>query len=255
VNLNGRCALVTGAGSGLGRTTAEALHEAGASVILADISVERVEALATHLGSHAFPLAVDVRNPEQVLAAIEIAKNRCGTLHVTVNCAGVAASAKTLSSAGPHSLDLWRQVIDINLTGTFNVLRLAAAQMTQNCPDETSGERGVIINTASITAFDGQRGQAAYAASKAGVIGLALPVARDMAEYGVRCVSVAPGLFETPLLDAIPDKGRQALQRGLLYPCRPGRPTEFAALVRHIIENPYLNGTCLRLDGGSRLPA
>jgi NAD(P)-dependent dehydrogenase (short-subunit alcohol dehydrogenase family) len=255
MRLDGRCALITGAGSGLGRATAEALHAHGASLVLADVDLERLKKVASSLGERVFPVVVDVRESDQVAMAVTCAQERFRGLHIAVNCAGIPSAAKTVSGGEPHDLELWRRVIDVNLTGTFNVIRLAAALMMRNSPDEQTGERGIIINTASIAAFDGQRGQAAYAASKAGVIGLSLPVARDLAEHAIRCLAVAPGLFETSLLEDVPDKGRQALRRSLLYPARPGHPEEFAALVRHVIENPYINGTWLRLDGGARLPA
>jgi NAD(P)-dependent dehydrogenase (short-subunit alcohol dehydrogenase family) len=237
----------------LGRATVEELHEAGAAVIVADIDIGRAESVAANLRHRSLPVGLDVRDGEQVLKAIRLAKERFGTLHIVVNCAGIACSAKTLSSGEPHSLESWRQVIDVNLTGTFNVLRLAAAQMIYNAPDIATGERGVIINTASIAALEGQRGQIAYAASKAGVLALSLPAARDLAEHAIRCVAIAPGLFETPMLSGLPQKGIRALQQSLLYPARPGLPSEFAALARHVVENPYLNGVCLRLDGGARL--
>lgn len=245
--------MVTGGASGLGRATAEALHGAGASVIVADIDIARAESVAAGLGDRSVAVTADVRDSEQVMAAIALAKERFGALHIVVNCAGIASSAKTLSHGEPHDLEGWRQVIDVNLTGTFNVLRFAVGQMTQNSPDPITGERGVIINTASIAALEGQRGQVAYAASKAGVIALSLPVARDLAEHAIRCVAIAPGLFETAMLKGIPEKGVQALQRALLYPDRPGHPSEFGALVCHVVENAYLNGVCLRLDGGARL--
>jgi NAD(P)-dependent dehydrogenase (short-subunit alcohol dehydrogenase family) len=245
--------LVTGAGSGLGRATAELLHANGTTVILADSNMERLKSVAATLDHSALAVAVDVRDSAQVQAAIALGKERCGAVHIVVNCAGVASSAKAVSKGQPHSLDLWNDVVGVNLTGTFNVLRLAAAQMIHNTADESTGERGVIINTASIAAFDGQRGQAAYAATKAGVVGLTLPVARDLAEHGIRCVTIAPGLFETALLEGIPETGIQALKGALLFPPRPGNPEEFATLVRQVIENAYLNGTCLRLDGGARL--
>jgi NAD(P)-dependent dehydrogenase (short-subunit alcohol dehydrogenase family) len=254
MRLEQHCALVTGAGSGLGRATAHALHGGGAAVIFADVNVERLEATTAGLGERAASHVVDVRDATQVEATIAFALARFGALHIAVNCAGIPSSAKTVSNGQPHEEDMWRHVLDVNLTGTFNVVRLAAACMIHNAPDEQTGERGVIVNTASIAAFDGQRGQAAYAASKAGVVGLSLPVARDMAAHAVRCIAIAPGLFETALLGDVPDKGREALKRSLQYPNRPGHPAEFAALVRHVIENTYLNGTCLRLDGGARLP-
>jgi 3-hydroxyacyl-CoA dehydrogenase/3-hydroxy-2-methylbutyryl-CoA dehydrogenase len=248
-----RCAVITGAGSGLGRATAELLHTAGARVVIADLNIERANEVAAKLGQNALPHFVDVRVTSQIQEMLDTARDRFGAIHIVVNCAGIASSAKTLSPSGPHSLDLWTQVIAVNLTGTFNILRLAAARMMDNPPDPETGERVVIINTASIAAFEGQRGQAAYAASKAGIVGLSLPVARDLAEYAIRCVAIAPGLFDTALLAGIPEKGLQALGRALLYPNRPGSPSEFASLVRHIAENPYINAACMRLDGGARL--
>jgi NAD(P)-dependent dehydrogenase (short-subunit alcohol dehydrogenase family) len=247
------CALITGAGSGLGRAAAEALHGAGAVVLVADIDIARAESVTASLGDRSLAVGVDVRDCAQVVAAVSLAKERFGGLQIVVNCAGIAASAKTIANGEPHSLEDWCRVIDVNLTGTFNVLRHAALQMIHNLPDSLTGERGIIINTASIAGLEGQRGQAAYAASKAGVIALSQPVARDLAEYRIRCVAIAPGLFETELLKGIPTKGLQALQRGLLYPDRAGHPSEFGAFARHVIENPYLNGVCLRLDGGARL--
>jgi NAD(P)-dependent dehydrogenase (short-subunit alcohol dehydrogenase family) len=255
MRLVNRCAIVTGAGSGLGRATAEMLYENGAHVVLAEVCAERSKELAAKLGNRAVPLEVDVRSATQVDAALDLAKDRFGAVHIVVNCAGIASAATTLSKSEPHSLELWREVIEVNLTGTFNVLRLAAAHMIRNPADEETGERGVIINTASISAFEGQRGQAAYAASKAGVVGLTLPVARDLAQHAIRCVAIAPGLFDTAMLDGIPEKGVQALTRALLFPSRAGYPAEFAGLVRHVVENPYLNAVCLRLDGGARLHA
>lgn len=255
MRLAGRCALVTGAASGLGKATAEALHAGGASVLLIDTSREQLEPVAARLGSRAWACKADVRNVEEITAAIALAVARLGTMHIAVNCAGVASAAKTVTDGQPHDLELWRRVVDINLTGTFNVMRLAAVQMAQNAPDEETGERGVIVNTASIAAYDGQRGQVAYAASKAGVVGMTLPAARDLAAHAVRCVAIAPGLMQTRILDDIPPQGVAALKRSLLYPNRMGDAAEFAALVRHVIDNPYINGTCLRLDGGARLTA
>ena len=253
MRLGGRCALVTGAASGLGRATAEILHSGGATVVLADLDLESLGDVARSLGRRALPFVVDVRDSASVEAAIAFARQQLGAVHIVVNCAGIASSAKIVAKGEPHDLDLFQRVVDVNLTGTFNVLRLAAAQMLRNEPDEQTGERGVIVNTASIAACDGQRGQAAYAASKAGVIGLSLPVARDLAEHAIRCVAISPGVFDTAMLDSIPEVGLRSLNRSLLYPNRPGQPAEFAAFVQHVIENPYLNGTCVRLDGGSRL--
>jgi NAD(P)-dependent dehydrogenase (short-subunit alcohol dehydrogenase family) len=205
------------------------------------------------LGEGVMSAVADVRNPDEVERALDLACRNFGGVHIAVNCAGVPSSAKIVSRGEPHDLALWSRVIDINLTGTFNVMRLAANRMVGNQPDSETGERGVIINTASIAAEDGQKGQAAYAASKAGVAGLTLPVARDLAEYAIRCVAVLPGLFETEIFQNIPAKGVDALKRALLYPNRMGQPSEFAALVRHIVENSYFNGSNLRLDGATRL--
>jgi NAD(P)-dependent dehydrogenase (short-subunit alcohol dehydrogenase family) len=254
MHLKGRCALVTGAGSGLGRATARALHAAGANVVMLDVDANRLAAAVEELGKGACPAVADVRRPDEIESALDLARRTFGSLQIAVSCAGVPSSAKILSNGVPHELALWTRVIEINLTGTFNVMRLAAARMAANELDPESDERGVIINTASIAAFDGQKGQAAYAASKAGVAGMTLPVARDLAARSIRCVAVAPGLFETEIFQHIGDKGVDALKRSLLFPERMGRPEEFAAFVRHIIENPYLNGSCLRLDGAARLP-
>lgn len=254
MQLKGRSAVVTGAGSGLGRAVAHALHQCGAYLTLVDQAPDSVKAAAAALGAGAATAVADVCDADQVGAALRLARDRFGPIHIVVNCAGVASAMKTVSNGAPHDLDVWRRVIDINLNGTFNVLRLAAAQMVSNQPDRDTGERGVIINTASIAAFDGQRGQAAYAASKAGVVGLTLPVARDLSDHAIRCVAIAPGLFDTAMKNGLSDKTMAALQRGLLYPDRLGDPKDFAHLVRHVIENSYLNGACVRLDGGARLP-
>jgi NAD(P)-dependent dehydrogenase (short-subunit alcohol dehydrogenase family) len=255
MRLAGSCVFVTGAASGLGRATVEALHAAGARVVLADINADKLDAATQALGERALPVVMDVRDADQIEAALDRARQAFGPVRVVVSCAGISSAAKLVSRGQAHDLEVWRRVLDINLTGVFNVMRLAAVQMADAPLDPDSGERGVIINTASIAAFDGQKGQAAYAASKAGVVGLTLPAARDLAGFGIRCVAIAPGLFETELFEQIPEKGIEALKRGLLYPPRMGRPQEFAGFVRHIAENPYVNGATLRLDGGARLPA
>jgi NAD(P)-dependent dehydrogenase (short-subunit alcohol dehydrogenase family) len=256
MRIEGTLCAVTGAASGLGRATAKALHEAGANLLLLDLNQDRLNDLQGELAPETMvAAAVDIRSPEQIEKALDEAIARFGALRTTVNCAGIASSAKIVSRGEAHDFDLWRKVIDINLTGTFNVMRLAAARMVTNDPLGEASERGVIVNTASVAAEDGQKGQAAYAASKAGVAALSLPVARDLAEHGIRCIAVAPGLFGTELFEQIPEKGIEALKRALLYPARMGLPTEFAMLVRHIVENPYLNGSLIRLDGGARLPA
>ncbi|MFL0796594.1 MAG: SDR family NAD(P)-dependent oxidoreductase [Cellvibrionaceae bacterium] len=254
MKLKNSCVFVTGAGSGLGRATAELLHSSGACVVLGDINETEVRSVAKKLGERAMAIVVDICSAEQVSQAIASAKEEFGPLRAIVNCAGIPSSAKVISKGEPHSLDVWQKVLDVNLTGTFNVMRLAALAMEENTPCDDSGERGVIVNTASIAAYDGQRGQVAYAASKAGVVGMTLPVARDLAPINIRCVAIAPGLFETEILDGISDKGIEALSKGLLCPERMGSPKEFAAFAKHLIENTYLNGSCYRLDGGARLP-
>lgn len=256
MQVDGRLCVVTGAGSGLGRATARKLHQSGARLLLLDLNEQKLRVVQAEFGSDtAVIAAADVTDPDQVDAAIGIAIDRFGPLRAAINCAGISSSAKIVSRGVAHDYDLWRRVLDINLSGTFNVMRLAAAHMIGNVPDGETGERGVIVNTASIAAEDGQKGQAAYAASKAGIVGLSLPVARDLAEHSVRCVAIAPGLFQTELFEQISEKGTEALKRALLYPRRMGHPEEFASLVKVVIESPYLNGSLLRLDGGARLPA
>lgn len=252
----GKLCIVTGAGSGLGKATARLLSVAGAKVLLVDLNQENLLRVQAELGEAVTEAVVaDVTDPGQIEQAMTKAIDRFGSLRVAVNCAGIASSAKIVSKGAAHDFELWRRVLDINLTGTFNVMRLAAAHMVGNEPDAETGERGVIINTASVAAEDGQKGQAAYAASKAGIAGMSLPVARDLAEHAVRCVAIAPGLFKTELFEQISEKGTEALKKALLYPPRMGHPDEFASLVKVVIENPYLNGSLLRLDGGARLPA
>jgi len=197
--------------------------------------------------------SADVTSADDVERAISRIIERFGTLHAAINCAGVGVAMRTITKQGPMPLDLFAKVIAINLTGTFNVLRLAAAQMARNTPNR-EGERGVIVNTASAAAFDGQIGQAAYAASKGGVVSLTLPIARDLASVGVRVMTIAPGTFDTPMLAMLPDEHRQALAAQIPFPSRLGHPAEFAALVRHIVENAYLNGETIRLDGSLRMP-
>lgn len=254
MQLNNKCIIVTGAGSGLGRATAEILHAAGADLALIDLDQSRLDDIASRLGRRVMTKVADVCDPDSIAASVAEAFERFGVVYGLVHCAGIASSAKVVSRGKAHSLDLWKKVIDVNLTGAFNVMRLVIERMIDNAPDPETGERGIIINTASVAAYDGQRGQAAYAASKAGIVGLSLPVARDLVEHSIRCVAVAPGLFETSLLEGIPEKGRRALESALLYPGRMGDPQEFAVLVKHIIENPYINGACYRIDGGARLP-
>ncbi|CAN5277085.1 3-hydroxyacyl-CoA dehydrogenase [soil metagenome] len=248
MRLEGKVALVTGGVSGLGGATVRELLGAGASVVVADV-VGTDDAGA--LGERAALVPADVTDPRQVQAAVDLAVERFGGLHVAVSCAGVAPPGRVLGRRGPLPLDRFADVVNVNLVGTFNVVRLAAAAMARNEPDD--GERGVLVNTASVAAFEGQVGQAAYAASKAGVAGLTLPVARDLAEHLVRCAAIAPGVFDTPMLAGLAEPARASLGDQVPHPRRLGRPAEFAALVRHIVENPMLNGTVVRLDGALRM--
>jgi NAD(P)-dependent dehydrogenase (short-subunit alcohol dehydrogenase family) len=252
MRIEGKGALVTGGASGLGRATAEALHDAGAGVVIVDLPQSQGEVFAKELGDRARFAAADVTDPEQVQAAVSAAAEAFDGLHIAVNCAGIGWAQRTVDKNGPHDLGVFETVIRVNLIGTFNVLRLAAAQMVTQEPD--GEERGVLVNTASIAAFDGQIGQAAYASSKGGVVSLTLVVARDLAARLVRCCTIAPGTFDTPMLALLPEEARQALADQIPHPRRLGKPSEFAALVRHIVENPALNGETIRLDGALRMP-
>ena len=246
-------ALVAGGASGLGAATARALAKAGASVVIADLNAEKGEALAAALGERAAFVETDVTDTAAVAAAVERAASAAEGLRVSVCCAGVGWAERVAHKGGPHNPEMFSKVISINLIGTFNVLSQAAATMSANEADE-EGERGVCVNTASIAAFDGQIGQIAYSASKGGIAGMTLPAARDMASRGVRVVTIAPGLFDTPLLAALPEEARQALGAGIPFPSRLGRPEEYAELVGQIVANPMLNGETIRLDGALRMP-
>jgi NAD(P)-dependent dehydrogenase (short-subunit alcohol dehydrogenase family) len=250
VRLNGAVALVTGGASGLGLATVEELVEAGASVVIGDLEQSNGKDVAERLGDAVRFYPVDVTSEEDVAQAVAGALE-LGRLQVVVNCAGVGTAGRVLSKRGPLPLAAFAQVIAINLTGTFNVVRLAAAAMAGAEPND--GDRGVIINTASVAAFDGQVGQAAYSASKAAVVGMTLPLARDLADKAIRVVTIAPGIFETPMLAALPEPVKESLGKQVPHPSRLGRPAEFAALVRHVIENGMLNGETIRLDGGIRM--
>ncbi len=252
MNIQGKGALVTGGASGLGRATAEALHAAGAGVVIMDLPHSQGEAFAKELGDRAHFAPTDVTDIEQVSAAVATAVEAFGGVHIVVNCAGIGWAQRTVDRNGPHDLGAFETVVRINLIGTFNVIRLAAAQIVQQEPD--GEERGVIVNTASAAAFDGQIGQAAYASSKGGVVSMTLVVARDLAARLIRCCTIAPGTFDTPMLAMLPDEQRQALAAQIPHPSRLGKPSEFAALVRHIVENPVLNGETIRLDGALRMP-
>jgi NAD(P)-dependent dehydrogenase (short-subunit alcohol dehydrogenase family) len=246
MELSGIGAIVAGGASGLGEATARDLTARGARVTIADLNEERGEALASELGG-AFA-AADVTKEDQVAAAVEAA----GDIRFAVNCAGIGWAERTVKKDGPAALQPFETVVRVNLIGTFNVLRLAAAAMADNEPDD-NGERGAVVMTASIAAYDGQIGQTAYAASKGGVAGLTLPAARDLAARGIRVVTIAPGLFDTPLLAALPEEAREALGKTMPFPQRLGRPEEFAHLACAIAENPMLNGEVIRLDGALRM--
>jgi NAD(P)-dependent dehydrogenase (short-subunit alcohol dehydrogenase family) len=251
MNIEGNAALVSGGASGLGEATVRELHSRGALVTIADVNAEKGQALAAELGLEF--VACDVRKEEQVQAAVEQAAKAPGGLRIAVSCAGTGWAQKVAGSKGPHPLMPFEVIISINLIGTFNLLRLAASAMIANDPLE-DGERGVCVHTASIAAFDGQIGQIAYSASKGGVVGMTLPAARDLAQYGIRVNTIAPGLFDTPLLAALPEEARQKLGAGVPFPQRLGLPTEYAQLACSIVENRMLNGETIRLDGALRMP-
>jgi NAD(P)-dependent dehydrogenase (short-subunit alcohol dehydrogenase family) len=252
MNIDGKAFIVTGGASGLGRAAAEAILAAGGRVVLLDVNADAGLTAQHALGDNARFAEADVTNEEQVSGAIHAARTVFGGLHGVVNAAGIGPAAKVLGRNGPHPLDLFEKTIRVNLVGTFNVIRLAAAAMAQNAP-EASGERGVIINTASIAAFDGQIGQPAYAASKGGIVALTLPVAREFATLGIRVVTIAPGIFDTALLAGLPEAARVSLGQQVPFPSRLGRPAEYGALARHVIENEMLNGEVIRLDGALRM--
>ncbi len=252
MQINNKVFLVTGAGSGLGAATARALVEVGARVVLADLNREAGERLAGELGVGAVFVETDVANEESASNAVQTAVSHFGGLHGLVNCAGIAPAEKVAGREGPHRLENFTKVINVNLVGTFNMIRLAVDAMLKGEPD-AGGERGVIVNTASVAAFDGQLGQAAYAASKGGIVALTLPVARELARSGIRCMTIAPGIMETPMLLGMPADVQESLNKMVPFPTRMGKPAEFAALVRHIAENSYLNGEVIRLDGAIRM--
>ncbi len=250
MQIENRGALVVGGASGLGAATARRLAGAGAALTIADRDAERGAALAGELGADF--VACDVCDEAAVTDAVNAAAATDGGLRIAVTCAGIGSAAKTANSRGPHPLDAFERVIAVNLIGTFNVVRLAAAAMTANEPDD-GGERGVLVTTASIAAFDGQIGQVAYAASKAGVAGMTLPIARDLSGYGIRINTIAPGLFDTPLLASLPEEARRSLGATIPFPPRLGDPAEFAQLAEQLIVNPMMNGETVRIDGALRM--
>ncbi|RMF12310.1 MAG: 3-hydroxyacyl-CoA dehydrogenase [Alphaproteobacteria bacterium] len=251
MKLDGTAAIVTGGASGLGEATARGLAAAGAKVTIFDLNEERGQAVARDIGG--LFANVDVTREDSVSAGLDAGAQAHGEARILVNCAGIAIGEKTVGKGQPHGLDSFSKVISINLIGTFNCIRLAAARMVALEPLEDN-ERGVLVNTASVAAFEGQIGQVAYAASKGGVVGMTLPVARDLAKEGVRCCTIAPGLFLTPMMKGLPENVQEALGKSVPFPSRLGDPAEYAALARHIIENRMLNGEVIRLDGALRMP-
>lgn len=245
-------ALVTGGASGLGEASARRLASLGANVVILDRDADRGAMVATEIGDKARFAKTDVTSEADIQGAIDLAKSDFGAVNILVNCAGVGMAMRTTSKNGPHPLEIFETVIKINLIGTFNCIRLAATAMEANTPN-AGGERGVIVNTASVAAFDGQIGQAAYSASKGGIVGMTLPIARDLARSGIRVVTIAPGLFNTPLLAALPEEARLSLGQQVPFPSRLGEPSEYALMVSSIIENPMLNGETIRLDGAIRM--
>ncbi len=252
MRIAGTSAVVTGGASGLGRATAELLLERGARVTLLDLPTSAGAEVAAKLGEHALFAPADVSRADQVTAALDAAAARFGGIHVLINCAGIAIAERTFGKRGPADLAAFTRVIEVNLIGTYNCTRLAAAHMAKNQPNE-DGERGVVVCTASVAAFDGQIGQSAYSASKGGIVGMTLPIARDLADFGIRVCTIAPGIFDTPLLALLPEPVRQSLAAQIPFPKRLGRPAEYAALAAHIVENPMLNAETIRLDGGIRM--
>ncbi|EQM67620.1 3-hydroxyacyl-CoA dehydrogenase [Pseudomonas tohonis] len=254
MQIENRTFLITGGGSGLGLATARTLLQQGARVLLVDINAEAGAARAAELGDNARFQRADITREDEAQAAVAAAIEAFGALHGLVNCAGIAPAEKVLGRKGVHGLESFRRVVEVNLIGSFNMLRLAAEAMAGNEPNE-EGERGVAINTASVAAFDGQMGQAAYSASKGGVAAMTLPLARDLARSGIRVMCIAPGIFETPMMAGMPQEVRDSLAADVPFPPRLGRPDEYAALAAHIIGNPMLNGEVIRLDGALRMAA
>lgn len=244
--------LVTGGSSGLGAACVQRLVNAGARVVIADLDVQKGEAFANSLGEAVCFVKTDVTSEVDVQTAVSTATSQFGNLHGVINCAGIAIAAKVLGRDAVHDLNAFNKVLQVNVVGSFNVIRLGTAVMINNSPND-EGERGIVINTASVAAYDGQIGQAAYAASKGGIVAMTLPIAREMARYGIRVMTIAPGIFDTPMMAGLPEAARQSLGAQVPFPSRLGNPTEYAALAQHIIENPMLNGETIRLDGAIRM--
>ncbi|MBL6699406.1 SDR family oxidoreductase [Luminiphilus sp.] len=254
MDMNGKVAVVTGGASGIGQAVARRLAEAGGKIAIFDLNEDAGQAMVAELGVDNCVFAnVNVVDEASVKAGIEATVTALGAIHVNVNCAGIGNAAKTLGKNGPFPLDLWNTVIAVNLTGTFNVLRLCAEVMAKNEPMTDDGARGVIINTASVAAYEGQMGQAAYSASKGGIVGMTLPIARDLSTIGIRVNTIVPGLINTPLFNGLTPEFVESLSQSVLYPKRLGRPEEIAQLAAAIIDNDYINGECIRMDGGIRM--
>jgi NAD(P)-dependent dehydrogenase (short-subunit alcohol dehydrogenase family) len=253
MEIGGRTFLISGGASGLGAACARDFCAAGANVVIADLNAEAGKALVGEIGSQARFVSTNVTNADAVQAAVAMAQEQFGSLDGAITCAGILNAARVVGREGPHDLELFRRVIEVNLVGTFNVARLAAAEIAKKPEPDEEGERGVIVMTASVAAWDGQIGQAGYSASKGGVASMTLPMARDLGRNGIRVVSIAPGIFGTPMMEAVTDELRESLESQVPFPKRFGRPDEFAALARHAIENRMLNGTTLRLDGALRM--
>jgi NAD(P)-dependent dehydrogenase (short-subunit alcohol dehydrogenase family) len=254
MNIENNTFLITGAASGLGKATAEMIIENGGNAVLFDIDDTNGKATQSKLGSKSLFIKADVSSENEVINALTLAISTFGQVNGVINCAGIGSAKRVVGKDGVHSLDFFQKVLNVNLSGTFNTIRLAAEKMQNNIATE-SGERGIVINTASIAAFDGQIGQAAYAASKGGIVAMTLPIAREFARLGIRVMTIAPGIFETPLLASLPIEAQVSLGQQVPFPPRLGRPSEFANLVKHIIENQMLNGEVIRLDGAIRMGA
>ena len=252
MELQNSVALITGGASGLGEACVQHFTTHNSKVIIVDRDADKGETLAAKLGNSAHFIQADVTSESDITSAVDAAYENFGGLNIVVNCAGIAWAGRTVTKDGPHPLDLFETVIRINLIGTFNVIRLAASRMVNNQPN-AAGERGVIINTASVAAFDGQIGQAAYSASKGGIVGMTLPIARDLSRSGIRVVTIAPGLFDTPLMAMLPEEARISLGQQVPFPSRLGQPHEYAHLAAAVVENEMLNGETIRLDGAIRM--